>query len=183
MIQYSHIKTIKINFLFKIQKNTLQIGEGDHLRKGDILFHVNGEQLAYKNKFDLISRLGSLNGVAELVILRRENTQSCYGTTNDLIPYHNGIFAQNSIKLAMRKYEKPSAAIKSNSDIDVDLISGSLVKDSSEIQQKQTHQEVEQAIPGIEENLIDLLKGNLIADLKFYSNFINIFFKSSPKIS
>ena len=73
--------------------------------------------MEHKNKFDLISRLSSFNGVAELCILRRANG-NCYGTANDSVPYHNGIFAQNSIKLAMRKYEKPS--MKSGSDADID---------------------------------------------------------------
>lgn len=78
---------------------------------------MNGEKLIHDNKNDLITKLGSLeNGQAELAILRR----SSYGVVNDLVPYHNGIFAQNSIKLAMRKYEKPEA-VKSVSDIGVEV--------------------------------------------------------------
>ena len=41
------------------------------------------------------------------------------------MPYHNGIFAQNSIKLAMRKYEKPS--MKSNSEADFATLTAAAV--------------------------------------------------------
>lgn len=109
-----------ITFLhIQIQRSTLQIGgEEDHLRKGDILFNINGEELAYKNKFELVSKLSSLGGIAEVSVLRKINPTNCFGSNNSelQVPYHNGIFAQNSIKLAMRKYEKPS--MKSNSDAD-----------------------------------------------------------------
>lgn len=93
-------------------------GEEDHLRKGDILYNINGEELAYKNKFELVSKLSSLEGIAEVSVLRKINPTNCFGSTNPelQVPYHNGIFAQNSIKLAMRKYEKPS--MKSNSEAD-----------------------------------------------------------------
>lgn len=104
----------------KIQKSTLQIGgEEDHLRKGDILFNINGEELAYKNKFELVSKLSSLGGIAEVSVLRKINPTNCFGSNNpeQQVPYHNGIFAQNSIKLAMRKYEKPS--MKSNSEVEL----------------------------------------------------------------
>lgn len=100
----------------KIQKSTLQIGEEDHLRKGDILFNINGEQLAYKNKFELISKLSSLGGIAEVSVLRKTNS-NCFGANIDQVPYHNGIFAQNSIKLAMRKYEKPSMKCNSEAEL------------------------------------------------------------------
>jgi hypothetical protein len=94
----------------------LQIGEEDHLQKGDILYNINGEQMAYKNKFELISKLSSLGGIAEVSVLRKSNP-NCFGANTDQIPYHNGIFAQNSIKLAMRKYDKP--AMKSSSEADI----------------------------------------------------------------
>lgn len=88
------------------------------MRKGDILYNINGEELAYKNKFELVSKLSSLEGIAEVSVLRKINPTNCFGSTNPelQVPYHNGIFAQNSIKLAMRKYEKPS--MKSNSEAD-----------------------------------------------------------------
>lgn len=108
----------------QIQRSTLQIGgEEDHLRKGDILFNINGEELAYKNKFDLVSKLSSLGGIAEVSVLRKI-TPNCFGSTNpeQHVPYHNGIFAQNSIKLAMRKYEKPS--MKSSSEVDFGTLQG-----------------------------------------------------------
>ena len=142
------------------------------MQKGDVLLNINGEELTFKNKFELISKLSSLGGTAEVNVLRKTSehhhsssllTSSNYcfasskktlsasnnnissaskitsSNSNDnnlnstttanlktssdqgpiIIPYHNGIFAQNSIKLAMRKYEKP--AIKSNSDIDSNL--------------------------------------------------------------
>ena len=147
----------------------MQIGEEDHLQKGDVLVNINGEELTFKNKFELISKLSSLGGTAEVNVLRKalthhhssslltssnycfvssnktlsasnnniaatSNANCSNNNTNNLnsstsinlktnsepgpiiIPYHNGIFAQNSIKLAMRKYEKP--AIKSTSDMD-----------------------------------------------------------------
>lgn len=97
-----------------MQKSTLQIGEQDNLKKGDIIYCINGETMSYCNKFDLVSKLSSLNGIAEVSILRKSN---CYGPHKDQVPYHNGIFAQNSIKLAMPKYDKPS--IKSNSENDM----------------------------------------------------------------
>ncbi|RMZ92951.1 hypothetical protein BpHYR1_024288 [Brachionus plicatilis] len=100
--------------LYKMQKSTLQIGEQDNLKKGDIIYCINGENMAYCNKFDLVSKLSNLNGIAEVSILRKSN---CYGPHKDQVPYHNGIFAQNSIKLAMPKYDKPS--IKSNSENDM----------------------------------------------------------------
>ena len=50
-------------------------------------------------------------------MLRKSNSNCCYGSILDEIPYCNSIFAQNSIKLAMRKYEKPG--IKSCSDADI----------------------------------------------------------------
>lgn len=49
--------------------------------------------------------------------MRKSNSNCCYGSILDEIPYCNSIFAQNSIKLAMRKYEKPG--IKSCSDADI----------------------------------------------------------------
>jgi hypothetical protein len=106
-----------IEGLYKIQKNTLQIGDQDYLQKGDILYIVNGQQMNFKNKFEMIDKLGSMNGVAEVAVLRKNNNFSSSNSSNnkDRIPYHNGIFAQNSIKLAMRKYETPPD-IKSNSD-------------------------------------------------------------------
>ncbi|CAF0708860.1 unnamed protein product [Brachionus calyciflorus] len=104
-----------IEGLYKMQKSTLQIGEQDNLKKGDILYCINGDQLSFCNKFDVVSKLSNLNGIAEVSVLRKNN--NCYGSHTDLIPYHNGIFAQNSIKLAMRKYDKPS--IKSNSDAEM----------------------------------------------------------------
>lgn len=97
-----------------MQKSTLQIGEQDNLKKGDIIYCINGESMTYCNKFDLVSKLGNLNGIAEVSVLRKSN---CYGPHKDQVPYHNGIFAQNSIKLAMPKYDKPS--IKSNSENDI----------------------------------------------------------------
>ena len=97
-----------------MQKSTLQIGEQDNLKKGDIIYCINGQSMAFCNKFDLVSKLGNLNGIAEVSILRKSN---CYGPHKDQVPYHNGIFAQNSIKLAMPKYDKPS--IKSNSENDM----------------------------------------------------------------
>jgi hypothetical protein len=85
---------------------------------GDIFYSINGEQLIYKDKFELISLLSSLSGVAEVCVLRK-TTNSCslfVAVNNKEVPYHNGIFAQNSIKLTMRKYEKPT--IKSDSQVD-----------------------------------------------------------------
>jgi hypothetical protein len=176
--------------LFKIKRNTLQMDDEDHLQKGDILININGETLTQKNKFDLIAKLSSLSGTAEVCILRKTQAQmvssctgvNCYGVVNissssllssqspspsspssscclneeeeeeegeeeeeeegkdlddatsnngtltktsshsdQVIPYHNGIFAQNSIKLAMRKYEKPSSsiALKSSSEQEI----------------------------------------------------------------
>jgi hypothetical protein len=89
----------------------------DYLRKGDILFMMNGEKLTCKSKFDIILKLSSQTCPVELSFLRRVSGNS-FGspTAMDLIPYHNGIFAQNSIKLAMRKYEKLS--MKSDNDMD-----------------------------------------------------------------
>ena len=106
-----------IEGLYKIQKNTLQMGDQDNLQKGDILYIVNGKQMNFKNKFEMIDRLGSMNGVAEVAVLRKNNNFNNSSNNKDRIPYHNGIFAQNSIKLAMRKYETPPD-IKSNSDSD-----------------------------------------------------------------
>lgn len=101
---------------YKLQKNTCQSGEEDFLRKVDILFNINGETLYDKNKIEVASKLCSFEGTANVSILRRTNS-NCFVLKPDQIPYHNGIFAQNSIKLAMRKYEKPS--IKSNSEADI----------------------------------------------------------------
>jgi hypothetical protein len=100
-----------------MQRSTLQISEEDHLQIGDIIYNINGEY--YKNRFDIISKLSSLSGIAEINVLRKSNGISCCfgGSTLDEIPYCNSIFAQNSIKLAMRKYEKPG--IKSSSDADI----------------------------------------------------------------
>lgn len=100
-----------------IQRSTLQIAdEEDHLKKGDILYNINGENLLNKNKFELCSLLSTLTGIAEICVLR-EIESCCYGmSSGDEIPYHNGIFAQNSIKLTMRKYENP--AIKSGSEVE-----------------------------------------------------------------
>ena len=106
----------KADGFFKIQRSTLQIAsEEDHLKKGDILYNINGEQLIYKEKFEVCSMLSSLSGIAEVGILRK-SIDNCFGDDEDEIPYYNGIFAQNSIKLAMRKYENPG--IKSNSEFD-----------------------------------------------------------------
>ena len=82
------------------------------------MYNINGEELAYKNKFELVSKLSSLEGIAEVSVLRKINPTNCFGSNNPelQVPYHNGIFAQNSIKLAMRRYEKPS--MKSNSEAD-----------------------------------------------------------------
>ena len=98
----------------KIQRSTLQIGEEDHLQKGDIICDINGEQQYNKDKFQIISKLSSLSGTAEISILRGTKRNCNYTVSGEDIPYYNGIFAQNSIKLAMRRYE--TIAIKSNSD-------------------------------------------------------------------
>jgi hypothetical protein len=112
----------EVEGFYKIQRSTLQIGEEDHLQKGDILYNINGEQLAYKNRFDIISKLSSLGGIAEISVMRKASS-SCFGcSSNEEVPYHNGIFAQNSIKLAMRKYDQPSA-LKSNSEVELGLSS------------------------------------------------------------
>lgn len=104
----------KVNGYFKIQRSTLQIAnEDDHLKKNDILYNINGEQLLYKNKFDLCSMLSSLGGIAEVTVLRKSPGQ-LFNTSDYEVPYYNSIFAQNSIKLAMRKYENPAS--KSGSD-------------------------------------------------------------------
>lgn len=55
----------------------------------------------------------------EVSVLRKSG-ENCFGSNNDSIPYCNGIFAQNSIKLAMRKYDK--LGIKSGSDADLGYI-------------------------------------------------------------
>jgi hypothetical protein len=121
-----------IEGLYRIQKNTLQMGDQDYLQKGDILYIVNGQQMNFKNKFEMIDKLGSMNGVAEVAVLRKNNNFNSSNSTNnkDRIPYHNGIFAQNSIKLAMRKYETPPD-LKSNSDSDfnniIDVTSNKLI--------------------------------------------------------
>ena len=108
----------------KMQRNTLQItDEEDHLKKGDILYSINGQLLSDKNCFELISLLGSLSGVSEICVLRKTDTNYCCigGLDDETVPYHNGIFAQNSIKLAIRRYDKP--AIKSGSEVDMTLSS------------------------------------------------------------
>ena len=111
-----------------------------------------------KNKFELISKLSSLGGTAQVNVLRKVATAPsnyCFVNKNShansnsnansksndnlvsmppdsstatttstavldqtphIIPYHNGIFAQNSIKLAMRKYEKPLIATTPSSN-------------------------------------------------------------------
>lgn len=102
---------------YRICRGTLQIGEEDHLQKGDILISINGEELNLKNKFDIISKLSGLSGIAEVAVLRKSNV-NCYVSSGDEIPYYNGIFAQNSIKLAMRRYEKPA---QTNSDAELKL--------------------------------------------------------------
>jgi hypothetical protein len=114
----------KINGYFKILRSTLMIAnEDDHLKKGDILFAINGEQLHYKNKFELCSILSSLSGIAEICVLRKSTDSCCFTGCDYEVPYYNGIFAQNSIKLAMRKYENPG--IKSGSDVDFQGVAGS----------------------------------------------------------
>ncbi len=113
----------KVNGYFKIQRSTLMIAnEEDHLKKGDILFTVNGEQLHYKNKFELCSILSSLSGIAEICVLRKSTDSCCFTGCDYEVPYYNGIFAQNSIKLAMRKYENPG--IKSGSDVEFQGLAG-----------------------------------------------------------
>jgi hypothetical protein len=82
---------------------------------------INGEKLACKTNSELISKLNSsqTTGPVALSFLRRVNGNafgSSLGTAKDQIPYHNGIFAQNSIKLAMRKYEK--LTLKSDNELD-----------------------------------------------------------------
>ena len=110
----------KVNGFFMIQRSTLQIADDeDHLKKGDILYNINGENLVNKNKFELCSLLSTLTGIAEICVLREIEQNCCYAMSNnsgDEVPYHNGIFAQNSIKLTMRKYENP--AIKSGSEVE-----------------------------------------------------------------
>jgi hypothetical protein len=106
---------------YKMNRSTLQIaGEEDYLKREDIFYSINGEELIYKNKFELISLLSSLNGISEICVLRKVANNCLYGmslsSSSNEVPYYNGIFAQNSIKLAMRKYEKPT--MKSGSEVD-----------------------------------------------------------------
>ena len=61
-----------------------------------------------------------MGGVAEVSVLRKAaDASGCFGGEEE-VPYHNGIFAQNSIKLAMRKYESP--ATKSSSEAEFQLM-------------------------------------------------------------
>jgi hypothetical protein len=90
----------------------------EYLRKGDILFMINGEKLVCKSKLDVILKLSTQECPFELSFLRRVtgNCFTCNSSVKDLIPYHNGIFAQNSIKLAMRKYD--TLSMKSDNETD-----------------------------------------------------------------
>lgn len=118
----------KVAGFFKIQRSTLQIAnEEDHLKKDDILYNINGEQLIDKDKFELCSILSSLNGIAEVSVLRKASNSCCFD--NEEVPYYNGIFAQNSIKLTMRKYENP--AIKSSSEAEFQTLLQSSTKTGS----------------------------------------------------
>lgn len=93
------------------------------------MYNINGEELAYKNKFELVSKLSSLEGIAEVSVLRKINPTNCFGSNNPelQVPYHNGIFAQNSIKLAMRRYEKPSMKSNSEADFASVIVPGSII--------------------------------------------------------
>ena len=76
-----------------------------------------------------MSKLGSLEGIAEVSVLRKINPTNCFGSNNPelQVPYHNGIFAQNSIKLAMRRYEKPSMKSNSEADFASVIVPGSII--------------------------------------------------------
>ena len=80
----------------------------DHLTAGDILYKFNHESLVNKSKHELISAFQSINQVCELKVIRKL-LNSNTNTSKNEIPYHNEIFAKNSIKLAVRSsnYEQP----------------------------------------------------------------------------
>ena len=81
------------------------------------MVNLDGEQLEFKNKEILFAKLNSLHNIGKLVVFRPSNCDG-FNRSSEFVPYHNGIFAQNSIKLAIRKYENPSL-IKSISDLEV----------------------------------------------------------------
>lgn len=74
----------------------------EELVDGDILYMLNEHSLHNKTKNDILDKFKSINQISELKILRKLKIFETKTNNPDGIPYYNGVFAKNSIKLAMR---------------------------------------------------------------------------------
>jgi len=107
-----------IYFMFKKIKRTRNDKKEneDYLEKDDILYKFNHESLVNKNKREIISALKSINQVCELKVIRKAvSFQTKLDDCNHddtKIPYHNEIFAKNSIKLPVRSSHYKTSASK-----------------------------------------------------------------------